>query len=69
MSDHIHTPGDGRGLRGVTMNGVVLDRVVYADTKRGVVRVHDNPPKVHKYRKRLIERTLHGDVRVYPLDA
>ena len=62
--DWIHTPDDGRGLRVVTLNGVVIDRCVYADTKKGIVRFHDNPAKVHKYGKRIIERTLHGAVEV-----
>lgn len=63
---HIHTPNDGRGLRMVTVNGVVLNNVTYADVKKGIVRFHDNPPKVHKHRKRLIERTLRGRVEVFP---
>ncbi len=66
MDPSVHTPGDGRGLRRVFLNGVEVKRAVFADTRNGVVRFHDDPPKVHKYRKRLIERTAHGDVVVVP---
>lgn len=55
MADHIHTPHDGRGLRDVYLNGVKLKRVVYADTKRGIVRMHHDPIKV--CRRREVART------------
>jgi hypothetical protein len=61
---HIHTPRDGRGHRRVFLNGREIKRVVYADTKKGVVRIHDDPPRMHRWRKRIIERTLHGIVGV-----
>lgn len=64
MRDHIHIPGDGRGPREVLLNGKPLKHVVYANTRDGVVRCHDNPPKVHKHGKRMIERTRRGMVEV-----
>lgn len=64
---HVHTPMDGRGPRQVFLNGAPINRVVYADTRNGEVRIHDDPPKLDKYRKRIIERTLYGVVTVEPL--
>lgn len=63
-SDHIHAVGDGRGLRRVTVDGGQVDRVVYADTRKGIVRHHDTPPRLHKHGKRVIERTKRGVVEV-----
>ncbi|PZQ09217.1 MAG: hypothetical protein DI565_20585 [Ancylobacter novellus] len=65
--NHIHTPDDGRGMRRVHLNGVALERVVYADTERGIARVYDNPPKLDKWGKRIIERTKRGVVTVEPI--
>ncbi len=59
---HVHTPSDGRGRRRVLLNGVVVDRVVFADTRKGVVRHFDRPAQIHKHGKRVIERTKHGKV-------
>ena len=64
MAGHIHTPDDGRGPRRVFLNGREVKRVVYADTKKGVIRRNDDPVQVHKHGKRLIERTEHGVVTV-----
>lgn len=61
---HVHTSSDGRGRRRVLLNGVVVDRVVFADTRKGVVRYCDTPARVHKHGKRVIERTKHGKVEV-----
>lgn len=66
-SPHVHTPMDGRGARHVFLNGNPISRVVYADTRKGKVRIHDDPPKLDKYGKRIIERTLYGVVTVEPL--
>lgn len=63
----VHIAGDGRGQRRVLLNGREMRNVVYADTDRGVVRFLDQPPKVHKHGKRMIERTRHGMVEVFPL--
>lgn len=65
--EHIHTPHDGRGLRRVTLNGQEIKGVVYADTKRGIVRVTDDPPKLNLWRKRVITRQLRGVVEVVSL--
>jgi len=65
---HVHTPGDGRGVRRVFVDGVEVGQVVFADTQRGIVRYHPLPLKVHKHGKRLIERTRRGAVLVEPID-
>lgn len=66
MSDHIHTPDDGRGPRDVYLNGKLVRRVVYANTKKGKVRVCDEPLKLDKYCKRILIRTKRGRVEVVP---
>lgn len=65
MSDHIHTPDDGRGPRDVYLNGKRIRRVVYANTKKGKVRFCD-PLKLDKYCKRILIRTKRGRVEVVP---
>ena len=60
----VHIPGDGRGPRRVTCNGVEVRCVVYADTTRGIVRYHPHPLQIHKHGKRLIERTKRVKVEV-----
>lgn len=62
--NHIHTAGDGRGLRRVKVDGREVDRVIYADTRKGIVRHHDKPSRLHKHGKRFIERTRRGKVEV-----
>ena len=64
--DHIHTGGDGRGQRDVFLDGRLIDQVVYADTKRGIVRVTDSPPRLDKWGKRILTRTMKGRVAVFP---
>lgn len=44
--ESIHTPDDGRGPRDVYLNGQLIHRVMYADTKRGIVRCVHAPPRV-----------------------
>ena len=61
---HIHTPHDGRGRRDVFVNGRLVYRVIYADTKRGFVRVLGKLIKLDKYKKRTLWKTLRGDVEV-----
>lgn len=65
---HIHTAGDGRGPRDVFLNGKLIDRVMYADTRAGLVRVTGNPVKLDKFKKRILTRTLRGAVEVRPHD-
>lgn len=64
MAEHIHYPGDGRGMRKVFVNGKLIDQVFYADTKKGIVDHYPQPLKVHKHRKRMISRRLRGCVEV-----
>lgn len=47
MHPWIHTPDDGRGMRAVYLDGKKVDQVVYADTRRGIVRIHHNPIRVN----------------------
>ena len=61
---HIHTAGDGRGPRDVFFNGKLVDRVMYADTRAGIVRVVGSPVKLDKWKKRVLTRTLRGTVEV-----
>ena len=65
--DHIHTPDDGRGLRRVYLDGVALERVVYADTERGIARVYDDPPRISRRRECVISRKVRGVVTVEPI--
>lgn len=61
---HVHTPSDGRGRRRVLLDGQVVEKVVYADTRKGVVRYYDTPVRLHKHGKRPVQRTKHGKVEV-----
>ncbi len=61
---HIHTRDDGRGPRLVTVDGKVVEKVTYADTRKGIVRHYDTPVRIHKHGKRAIERTKRGTVQV-----
>jgi len=48
-SDHIHTPGDGKGWgRQVFCDENKLERCVYADTKEGVAICYSEPLQVDK---------------------
>ena len=64
QSKYVHTPHDGRGRRDVFLNGKCITRVLYADTKRGVVRVTHDPIKLDKRRKKIRTQTLRGTVDV-----
>ena len=61
---HIHTWDDGRGNRDVFVNGRLVMSAVYANTKKGIVRYHPKPLRLDKYRKRVLTRTLRGEVEV-----
>jgi hypothetical protein len=39
----------------------------HADTRKGKVVFYGDPPKVHKYRKRIIRHTKYGRVEVVTL--
>lgn len=63
-----HYAGDGRGARDVYLNGELVRRVIFADTKRGFVRVYrldenrnfmyyrNSTPKVQKLRGKVVVR-------------
>jgi len=61
-----HSAHDGRGPRAVFLDGARLERVVYADERRGVVKVVPNPFRVSK-RGNVITRVQRGRVEVRPL--
>lgn len=67
--EHIHEGSDGRGPRDVFVNGNQVKGVVYADTRKGLVRCIHQPPKLDKYKQRLITFTLKGDVVVRPTEV
>lgn len=64
MADHIHMVGDGRGLRRVYVDGREIRKVVYADTKRGIVDAYREPLKLDKHKKRVLTRRHRGKVEV-----
>ncbi|MBD1602094.1 hypothetical protein [Pseudomonas typographi] len=69
MNEHIHTPGDGRGRRLVYVNGNAVDGVVWADTKRGIVRYMPKPYRVKRPGgDEVYTRTLRGHVTVVPME-
>ncbi len=63
-NQYVHTPYDGRGKRDVFLNGNKIDRVIYADEKRGIVRVTIWPIRLDKWRKNVLCKTLRGRVEV-----
>ena len=60
---HIYTPKN-TGPADVFLNGKLVDRVMYADTRAGIVRVVGSPVKLDKWKKRVLTRTLRGTVEV-----
>lgn len=62
--DHIHTPGDGRGLRKVYVDGVEIKSCFYVDTRRGIVDCHREPLRLDKHRKRILSKRVRGTVTV-----
>ena len=63
-TDHIHTPEDGRGPREVFVDGKLVYRVFFADTRRGIVRAYLYPLRLDKWRKRVLSKTMRGFVEV-----
>ena len=63
-NQYVHTPKDGRVPRDVLLNGNKIDRVIYADEKRGIVRVLRSPIRLDKWCKRVLWRTFRGRVEV-----
>lgn len=63
-----HWVADGRGERAVYLNGVKVARCIYADTERGIVRFHDDPPQIGPD-DTIVEHELHGTVAVYPSNS
>lgn len=67
LHSHIHHPSDGRGPRRVFVNGNPVPNCTYADTEKGIVRCHLNPPRIKKNSSYFYERTLRGKVIVEEL--
>lgn len=65
--DHIHTPSDGRGRRVVYVNGKEVERVVLADTRRGVVFRVAYPYQLTARGHRMKCERICGQVTVEPL--
>lgn len=61
-----HSAGDGRGLRAVFLNGERIERCVYADERRGIVKVMDNPVRISRAGN-AITHLKRGRVEVRPL--
>lgn len=63
-SEHVHRGDDGRGIRDVWLDGKLVRHVTLADTKRGKVVVCLYPIRLDKHRKRVLTKTLYGEVEV-----
>lgn len=64
---HTHTPGDGKLYRDVWLNGRLVGGAIYADERRGIVRVITEPTRLVRWgKKRILTRTLRGQVIVKP---
>lgn len=50
----------------VWLDGKLIERAVEVHRKTGRVRVHDIPAKLDKHGKRVLCRTLRGNVEVVP---
>lgn len=64
MDDHIHTRDDGRGPRRVYVDGALIDRVVYADTKHGIVKYHKQPLEINRVEKSIVCNEIRGKVTI-----
>lgn len=60
-----HHWNDGLGLRKVTVNGNEIDRVVWADTDRGLLVYYPSPVRPHKKKRdEAYSRRLRGKIEV-----
>lgn len=67
MNKNIHTPGDGRGLRKVFLNGKLIPFAFFADTIKGIVETYRKKNGsfiMHKHGKRVLTKKLYGKVEV-----
>lgn len=58
----IHHPGDGRGQRFVYLDGEMVRQCIYADTRRGIVRLAHEPPRLCP--RRLVFRSVRRSGKV-----
>ncbi|MFJ3487741.1 hypothetical protein ACIPL1_30590 [Pseudomonas sp. NPDC090202] len=66
---HVHTSGDGRGLRRILVDGAEVRDASFADTKLGIVVAADQPVRVLEGTGRIVERVLMGYVCVEPVTS
>ncbi|MFJ5297484.1 hypothetical protein ACIQAL_13275 [Pseudomonas sp. NPDC088368] len=64
---HVHTVGDGRGLRRILVDGVEFRDASFADSELGIVVAIDQPCRVMPGTDRIVEYVVMGDVRVEPM--
>jgi hypothetical protein len=69
VDESIHHPGDGRGPRWVLCNGKRMERVVWADVRRGVARYHRYPQRLTKHTERFVARTRRGKITIEYIDG
>lgn len=62
---HIHIAKDGRGLRSVYCDGKKIDRVCYADLKKGFLYYYPKPYRVNRKRQMPYARELRGIIEVH----
>lgn len=70
--DWIHQVGDGRGERSVTVDGVEIDEVFYANTRAGVVDAWVTPHVVTRDEagdRSIVKRRLFGRVVVEVIET
>jgi len=60
----IHAPEDGRGHRGVFLDGQEIKMAVFVDQKRGIVDRFRQPLTIRRRDGQLITERLHGSVEV-----
>ena len=61
---YVHTYEDGLGERDVFVNGKRVELCAYADTERGIARIHRIPSRLDKHKTRYLTKTIRGHVEV-----
>ena len=65
MSEHLHSPYDGKPNRRIFVNGNEIRNVFYADEKKGIVKFYPRPFRVKRPEcDEAYSRTLRGVVTV-----
>lgn len=55
---------EARQIKRVLVNGKPIECVFLIDTKKQKVKFHPRPLRVHKYGKRLLSKTIYGEIKV-----